>query len=82
MEELFTVLSYSLGATFSMRRIRFLTAVQKQNKTDLLFGSMGLGLAFLLLPREAFILNDQGIYPGKTEAMFNCLKLNHLDTDL
>jgi len=58
MEELFAIPSYSLGASFSMRRIRFLTALHKQNKTDLLFGSMGRGLALLLLPPVGFILNE------------------------
>jgi hypothetical protein len=82
MKELFAILSYSLGVSFSLRRTSFLKTVRIQNKNDLLFGSLAYRLAFVLLPPVGLILNNQDKYAGKRGQMFNCLKLNHLDTDL
>jgi len=64
MEQLYNALAYlTAGVSLSMGSISFFIGLQRRNKTDLIFGIMGLCLfAFLLLPPTGFILFDHAPY--------------------
>ncbi len=64
MEEVYTILAYlTAGVSLSTGTISFFIGLRKEDKTDLIFGIMGLCLfVYLLLPPGGFILNDPAPY--------------------
>jgi formate hydrogenlyase transcriptional activator len=52
------------GISLAMGSVSFFLGLKNQNKTDLIFGAMGLSLfLFLVLPPVGFIILDQSPYP-------------------
>ena len=64
MEEFYTVLAYlTAGVSLSTGTISFFIGLRKEDKTELVFGIMGLCLfVYLLLPPGGFILSDPAPY--------------------
>jgi PAS domain S-box-containing protein len=64
MEEVYTILAYlTAGVSLSTGTISFFIGLRKEDKTELIFGIMGLCLfVYLLLPPGGFILSDPAPY--------------------
>ena len=64
MEELYIILAYlTAGVSLSTGTISFFIGLRKEDKTDLIFGILGLLLfVYLLLPPSGFILSDPAPY--------------------
>lgn len=64
MEDLYNTLAYlTAGVSLSIGSISFFIGLKRKNKTDFIFGLMGLCLfVFLMLPPPGFILFDRAPY--------------------
>jgi hypothetical protein len=65
MEDLYTTLALlTTGVALAMGSISLFIGVKRNNKTQLIFGAMGLCLVtFFLIPPIGFILHDHAPYP-------------------
>lgn len=64
MDFFFIIALLTAGISLSMGSISFFLGLSNQNRTDLIFGTMGLSLfIFLVLPPVGFIIQNQIPYP-------------------